>query len=189
VTQEEFLLLVAEQLETAGIPFMVAGSHASSHHGHPRTTHDVDVVIDPTASQLDHFLSLLGDDYYASPEMAREALSRRSMFNVLHLDSGWKVDLIVRKDRPFSVEEFRRRQTGNLYGHPLPIASPEDVILSKLEWDRITPSERQLRDALNVAAVKWPSLDQAYLRRWAGALGVSEKLEELLRNAEQQQTG
>jgi hypothetical protein len=188
VTQEEFLVRIAELLETAGIAFMVAGSHASSHHGHPRTTHDVDVVIEPTPEQLDRFLSLLGDDYYSSQEMAREALSRRSMFNILHFDSGWKVDLIIRKDRPFSVEEFRRRQMGNLHGRPLPIASPEDVILSKLEWDKITPSERQLRDALNVAAVKWPGLDQAYLRRWAAVLGVSEKLEEVLRNAEQQQT-
>jgi hypothetical protein len=188
MTQEEFLLRIAELLETAGIAFMVAGSHASSHHGHPRTTHDVDVVIEATPAQLDRFLSLLGDDYYASPETAHEALARRSTFNVLHLDSGWKVDLIVRKDRPFSIEEFRRRHVETLHGRPLPIASAEDVILTKLEWNKITPSERQLRDALNVAVVKWQSLDQAYLRHWAGALGVSEKLEELLRNAEQQQT-
>jgi hypothetical protein len=109
------------------------------------------------------------------------------MFNVIHLDSGWKADLIVRKDRPFSVEEFNRRQQVTLYGRTLPVTSAEDVILTKLEWDKITPSERQWRDALNVATVQWPTLDQAYLRRWAGVLGVSAKLEQLLRTADEQQ--
>jgi hypothetical protein len=187
MTQEEFLLQIAEYLETAGIPFMVAGSHSSSFHSHPRTTNDVDLVIDPTATQLDQFLTLLGDRYYASPEAAREALSRRGMFNIIDFDTGWKADLIVRKNRPFSVEEFSRRQQRTIYGRSLPITSPEDVILSKLEWDKITPSERQVRDALNVAAVQWPTLDQAYLRKWAADLGLTEKLEQLLRSAEEQQ--
>jgi hypothetical protein len=187
MTQEGLLLQMAQFLESAGIPFMVVGSHSSSAHSHPRTTNDVDLVIDPTAEQLDRFLSLLGDRYYVSRESAREALGRRSMFNIIDLDTGWKADLIVRKDRPFSVEEFSRRQLRSLYGQSLPVASPEDVILTKLEWDRITPSERQLRDALNVAAVQWSVLDLAYLRKWAADLGVSEKLEQLLHSAEQQQ--
>ena len=109
------------------------------------------------------------------------------MFNIIDLDTGWKADLIVRKDRPFSIEEFGRRQVRLFFGRPLPAASPEDVILSKLEWDRITPSERQFRDALNVAAVQLANLDQAYLSKWAAELGVAEKLERLLQDAEQQQ--
>jgi hypothetical protein len=189
MTQEAFLLQIAEYLESAGIPFMVAGSHSSSFHSHPRTTNDVDLVIDPTAEQLDRFLALLGDRYYTSREAMSEALSRRAMFNIIDFDTGWKADLIVRKNRPFSVEEFARRQQRTVYGRALPIASAEDVILSKLEWNKITPSERQVRDALNVAAVQWPRLDQAYLRKWAIDLGVSEQLEALLRTAEQQQPG
>jgi hypothetical protein len=187
VTQDDLLLQVAHFLDAAGIPFMVVGSHSSMAYSHPRTTNDLDLVIDPTATQLDQFLSLLGERYYVSQDSAREALARRSMFNIIDLDSGWRADLIVRRDRPFSVEEFGRRQVRPLYGRSLPVASPEDVILSKLEWDRITPSERQVRDALNVAAVQWSGLDLAYLRKWAVELGVAEKLEQLLRNAEQQQ--
>jgi hypothetical protein len=168
MTQEQFLLLVARRFQDAAVPFMVVGSHSSFYHSQPRTTHDADFVIDPTAEQLARFLASLGDDFYFSAESASESLGRRSMFNIVHLDSGWKADLIVRKDRPFSAEEFRRRESGSLYGHTLPIATAEDVILTKLEWDCITPSERQVRDALNVAAVKWPTLDLAYLRRWGG---------------------
>jgi hypothetical protein len=185
MTQEEFLAEMARRLEAAGIPYMVAGSHASSYHGQPRATQDVDLVIDPTTQQLDQFLSGLGDPYYVSPEAAREALQRRSLFNVIHIAEGWKADFIVRKDRPFSAEEFRRRQTGQLHGHVLPLASPEDVILTKLEWNRISPSERQVRDALNVAVAQWPRLDRDYLRRWAPDLGVAEILEELLRQGEE----
>ncbi len=183
MTQEEFLLRIAQCLESAGIPFMVTGSHSSSHYGQPRTTNDVDLIIDPTSQQLAHFLDLLGDQYYVSRESAQEALARRSMFNVVDFEEGWKADLIVRKDRPFSIEEFRRRQPRTLLGQSLPITSAEDVILAKLEWDAITPSERQLHDALNVAAVQWATLDQDYLRQWASTLGVAEKLEELLQQA------
>lgn len=185
MTQEEFLAELAGRLEAAGIPYMVTGSHASSYHGQPRATQDVDFVIDPSARQLDEFLSLLGDPYYVSPEAAREALRRRSLFNVILFAEGWKADLIVRKDRPFSAEEFRRRQAGQLHGRALPVASAEDVILSKLEWNRISPSERQVRDALNVAVAQWPALDRAYLRKWAADLGVTEALEELLRQGEE----
>lgn len=184
MTQEDFLAEMARRLEAAGIPYMVAGSHASSYHGQPRATQDVDLVIDPSPQQLDAFLSLLSDPYYVSLEAARDALGRRSMFNIIHFGEGWKADLIIRKDRPFSVEEFRRRQAGELHGHALPLASAEDVILTKLEWNRISPSERQVRDALNVAVAQWPRLDRDYLQAWAVDLGVTEMLEELLRQAE-----
>jgi hypothetical protein len=166
---------------------MVAGSHSSSFHGHPRATQDVDLVIEPTAEQLERFLALLGEQYYVSPDGAREALRHRSTFNVIDFAEGCKADLIVRKDRPFSIEEFGRRRTATLHGSEMPVASAEDVLLTKLEWDRITPSERQVTDALNVAVVQWPRLDRDYLRKWAPALGVAEKLEELLKRAEELQ--
>jgi hypothetical protein len=183
MTQEEFLAQLAGSLEAAGIAFMVAGSLGSSSYGQPRATRDADLVIDPTPEQLDRFLALLGPAFYVSPEAAHAALSRRSMFNVIDFADGHKADLIVRKDRPFSIEEFRRRQAGMILGRPVPVASAEDVILTKLEWNKITPSERQVADALQVAVVQRGRLDQAYLWRWAPSLGVAEQLEELLRAA------
>jgi hypothetical protein len=185
MTQEEFLAEMARGLEAVGIPYMVAGSHASSYHGQPRATHDVDLVIDPSPPQLDAFLALFAEPYYLSPQAAREALRRRSMFNIILFTEGWKADLIIRKERPFSVEEFRRRQVGELHGQSLPIASAEDVILAKLEWNSISPSERQFRDALNVAIAQWPKLDRAYMRKWSFELGVADALEELLRRGEE----
>lgn len=98
-----------------------------------------------------------------------------------------KADLIVLKNRPFEKEEFKHRRTGTLGGYSVPVASAEDIILAKLEWKRITPSERQWQDACNVAMAQWPRLDQEYLRHWAAELGITAELKELLRQAEQLQ--
>jgi hypothetical protein len=187
MTQADFLAQIAQHLEVAGIPFMVAGSVGSSFHGQARATNDLDIVIDPTPYQLDHWLTLLGKEYYVDPDGARDALRHRSMFNIILFSEGFKADLIIRKDRPFSVEELQRRKKEDLEGHPVPIATPEDIILSKLEWNRITPSERQVQDALNVAVAQWRNLDLAYLRKWAPDLGVTAQLEEVLRAAEEAQ--
>ncbi len=187
MTQEEFLSKVARLLEAAAIPYMVAGSVASGFHGQPRATNDADIVIDPVPSQLEAWLGLLGPEFYIDRDGAREALRHRSMFNIIMFSEGLKADLIIRKDRPFSVEELSRRKNEDLGGTPIPLASPEDTILTKLEWNKITPSERQLRDALNVAIAQWPSLSHAYLHKWAPSLGVADDLEKLLKAAEQAQ--
>ncbi len=184
MSQLGLLTKIAEILERAGIPYMVVGSHASGIHGQARTTQDVDIVIDPTPDQLDTFVKEFAEDYYVSQEAAREALQRRSVFNVIELDSGWKADLIIKKQRPFSIEEFKRRQPMSVAGRSFPVASPEDVILAKLEWNRVTPSQRQLSDALAVAVMHRENLDRDYLKRWAKALDISESLEQLLKDTD-----
>ena len=183
MTQADFLARIAAALADAGIAFMVTGSLASSYHGRPRSTNDADLVIEPTADQLNSFLANLGADFYVSVEAACTALEQRSMFNVIASRDGWKADLIIRKDRPFSLEEFRRRRIEPMQGRAMPLASPEDVILAKLEWNKITPSERQVQDALDILVAQGPKLDLGYLRRWAGELGVAQELDELLNKA------
>jgi hypothetical protein len=162
---------------------MVCGSYGSAIHGLPRATHAIDIVIAPTPSQLEDFLARLSNDDYVSPEAARAALQSRRMFNVIDTLSGDKVDLIVCKDRPFSAEELSRRMQVTYAGISLWVASPEDVILSKLEWARAGDSERQFRDALTVAIAQAGRLDLEYLGRWATRLGVPDLLERLLRLA------
>lgn len=187
MTQADFLNLIGQRLEIAGIPFMVVGSHASSLHGIYRATNDVDIVIDPTPAQLKQFIDSLGEDIYVSAEAAEDALCRRAMFNIIDFANGMKADLIVRKERPFDSEQLRRKRLGTVGGFTVPVASAEDIILAKLEWYRITPSDRQWQDAFNVAVVQWPNLDRVYLRHWAAELGLATELEELLRQAGQVQ--
>jgi hypothetical protein len=171
----DFLARIVGALNEAGIPHMVAGSVASTHHGVPRTTQDIDLVIEATGATLKAFIAGLSPvAYYVSEEAALDALRLQGMFNVIDMATGWKVDLIIRKRRPFSVEEFRRRAPARLLGADVFVATPEDTILTKLEWASMSGSERQLRDVAGVVEVKRGALDVDYIERWAVELGVVE---------------
>lgn len=172
-TLPAFLARIAAALDGAGIPWMLTGSVASTHFGRPRTTHDVDFVIDPDGAALARFVRIVqADDLYADADSAADALRRRRQFNVIDPHSGWKADLIVRKERPFSREEFARRGPARLQGVGVSIATPEDVVLAKLEWSRRGESAQQLEDAAGIVAVWQDRLDVAYIERWARELGV-----------------
>lgn len=177
MTAEEAVLgRVVTLLASLDIPYMVTGSIATSYYGRPRATQDADVVIDPTNDQLDALLrELEAAGFYVPTEAARAALRERRQFNVIECDRATKVDLIVRRERPFSVEEFSRRRRLDLpFGRGVSIVSPEDAILSKLEWARRAgDSERQIRDAAGVLEVN-PEIDRAYVERWSRDLGVAD---------------
>lgn len=102
------------------------------------------------------------------------------MFNLLDIHGGWNVDLVVRKDRPFSAAEFARRRQLYVMGVEAMVASPEDVLLTKLEWSLLSGPSRQLDDARGIVTVQGDSLDVAYLRRWATDLGVADLLDTIL---------
>ena len=104
---------------------------------------------------------------------ALEARRRESLFNVVDMTTGWKIDLIIRKSRAFSEEEFRRRQRVQLQDIPLFVASAEDVVISKLEWARLAQSQRQLEDAAGILRMHWDTLDRAYLKKWVQELGLT----------------
>lgn len=180
-TQRGFLDKLISLLDAIGIPYMVAGSLGSSFYGRPRATQDVDVVIAPSAGQMEDLIARLdGLGCYVSADAAREALKQRTMFNVIDTAAGWKADLIIRKDRSFSVEEFGRRRQVEASGRTLWIVSPEDTILSKLEWAKGRQSELQQTDAKGVMLSLRGELDVAYLKRWAKELGVEQALSHLL---------
>jgi len=173
LTAAEFLSRLITMLDAAGIPHMLAGSFASAYHGTPRATQDIDVVIDPTPASLESFVAqLTAAGYYVDADRARAALEPRRQFNVIDSGSGWKADLIVRKSRPFSREEFKRRSPATVLGVDVFMATAEDTILAKLEWAALTDSERQLADVTGILGVKGASLDRGYIERWASDLGV-----------------
>jgi dTMP kinase len=184
--QREFLGRLVDLFGRAGIPYMLAGSLSSSFHGRPRATNDVDMVIAPTDSQFGRFLDDLGSDYYVSKEAAWSAFHRKSEFNIIDMKTQWKADLWIRDAQPFSVEEFDRRQRAVVLGVDVWVASPEDVILSKLAWAKDSGSPQQIQDVLGVLQVQHEHLDREYLRRWAQELGVADKFEELIGEVERQ---
>ena len=167
-----------EALQRAGVPYMLTGSFASSFHGAPRTTQDIDIVIAPTLGSLQRLVSEFPEDqYYVSREAALQAYGSESLFNVIDLESGWKIDFIVRRSRPFSVEEFARRREAEVLGTNVTIASAEDVILSKLEWAKMAGSERQITDVAGILRTQGADIDVEYVERWVAVLGVQSEWE------------
>jgi hypothetical protein len=115
-----------------------------------------------------------------SGDAAIEALKAQRMFNVIHLKTGFKVDLIIKKNRPFSQEEFSRREKVSFLDQERWFTTAEDIILAKLEWCKMGDSEKQFTDALNVAKLQGNDLDRAYLEKWAQELGIQQLLRRLL---------
>lgn len=181
--QREFLARLVAALQKAGIPYLVTGSVGSSLFGEPRATRDIDFIITPTEARLKAFVQDISSEYYVSPEAALEAFRNQTMFNVINAFTSWKADFIIRKDTAYEREKFQRRIRSVYRGLLIEVASPEDIILSKLSWAKATDSERQVRDAFGVVAVQGEALDKIYLRQWAKELGVEETLEKVLEEA------
>ncbi len=178
---------LVEALEELGVPYHIGGSVASSLYGLPRLTIDVDIIADLRLEQVRPLVLRLQTDYYIDEDMIRDAIRRRSSFNVIHLDTMLKVDVYIPKSRSFDQEELRRVQQEVLLEgtRPFNVASPEGTILNKLEWYRMggEVSDRQWNDILGVLKVQGTHLDMAYLQRWAANLKVTDLLERALVDA------
>ena len=172
---------VVRALEAESIPYLITGSIASSMQGEPRSTHDLDVVVDldwPAAQRLSsHFAST---DVYLSLDAVRAAILARKQFNLIDGASGDKVDFWLHARTPFDDSRFARRQRQSYIGTPVNVSSPEDTILRKLAWMReCGGSEKQFGDCRGVYEVQFEVLDQAYMDRWARELGIEDLLARL----------
>jgi len=169
----ETLGRIVAALEAAGARYMVVGSFASSLHGQPRTTQDIDLVVDASPSVLESLLkSLPQSEWYVDLDAAREALRLRSMFNIIDLQSGWKADVICLRVGAFAKTEFSRRIAAELLGVRVFVATAEDTLLAKLAWARESGSDRQIEDAVGIFEAVGEALDRAYLDHWARELKV-----------------
>jgi len=174
----EVLKEVARRLDKAGIPYMVTGSIAANFYTVPRMTRDIDIVVELFERDIDRFIPLFENDYYLEPETVREAVKNKGMFNLIHNEYVIKIDFVVRKDTPYRRREFSRRKKVAVDDQDLYLVSPEDLILSKLEWAKESRSEVQLNDVRNLLKnVK--GLNRSYLARWAKALGIESLYREV----------
>ena len=167
---------VCARLEGTGIAYMLTGSLAMSFYARPRMTRDIDLVIALEATEAKRLTDVLGADYHADAGAIAAAIRDGRPWNVIHLPSVVKIDLIPRKDTPYRRAEFERRRRIELAGVPLWIVNVEDLILSKLEWARESHSEQQRRD---VGLLLAAPLDRAYLEEWAARLGLHGLLKEI----------
>lgn len=178
IEELEVLKTVTGRLEAAGIAYMVTGSMALNYYAVPRMTRDIDVVVELSAAAADRLLDLFREDFYIDRDAVRRAIEDRATFNIIHGALVVKVDFVVRKDSDYRREEFSRRRRVSAEGHEFFIVTPEDLILSKLDWARDTRSEVQLNDVRNLLA-SVTELDRAYLAHWTARLGLEALYREL----------
>ena len=163
------------RLDGAGIAYMLTGSLAMSFYARPRMTRDIDLVIALEAAEAERLTGALGAEYHADAGAIAAALRGARPWNIIHLPSVVKIDLIPLKDTVYRRTEFERRRRIEFAAIPLWIVSVEDLILSKLEWSRESRSEQQRRD---VGLLLEAPLDRAYLDEWAARLGLDGMLKE-----------
>jgi hypothetical protein len=176
-----FLGQVVETLDQAGVPYMLTGSLALAYYAVPRATQDLDVVIATEEAGVDQVVRGLEDvGWYVDGEAALEAHRTRGQFNAIDPSSGWKVDFIVRKDRPYSRIEFDRRKRISFLDFEVSIASLEDILIAKLEWSRLGDSALQRQDVVQLLERAWERLDRAYVEKWVTELGLSSEWENAL---------
>lgn len=179
-TENEFLVDVLKRLNEAGIRYMLTGSMASNFWGIPRTTHDLDFVLLMQPDQTERLVSAFDVGFFVQPESVRSAFRPPYQFNILDEQSALKADFWMLRDDAFEQSAFQRRRNVEIFGVQAWLATAEDILLHKLYWNRITPSERQLQDAAGVYAVQGDALDMRYLRHWATTLDVEKELDDLI---------
>ena len=184
----EVTLKVTGVFEKLGVPYLIGGSLASTLHGMVRTTQDSDIIAEMRPEHLQPFVLALQDEFYIDDEMIAESIQHNSSFNIIHRETMFKVDVFIPRPRPFLQAQLDRaqRQTFSFETEiSAKFASPEDTILSKLEWYRMggEVSDRQWRDIMGVLKTRAGELDLEYLRKWAAELHVSDLLERALKKS------
>lgn len=165
---------------------MITGSIASSLQGEPRATHDLDVVVEADHISVPALLAAFpSPEFYHDDSAAREAVQDRTGFNVIETAEGDKVDFWILTDDAYDQSRFARKYTEDVFGTRLKVSAPEDTILQKLRWARLSGgSEKLYGDALRVYEVQHLRLDQDYLAEWAGFLNVEQELARIRNEAE-----
>ena len=177
--ETEILKDVVSKLDTAAIPYMLTGSFAMSYYAQPRMTRDIDLVVSIKKENIDILESLFKEDYYVSKQAIIEAVSKTSMFNIIHNQSVIKVDFILRKQDEYRLVEFDRKKKVLFSDFEIFIVSKEDLILSKMIWSKSSNSELQYRDIRNLILADF---DKEYVNKWIDKLGLEQTWKRLVVN-------
>jgi len=185
MSQQELLAKIVHTLEQLEIEYMDTGSIVSSLQGEPRSTHDIDIVVNLPLLKAQALANAFPPpDYYLDQGALLNAISGRGMANLIDITSGDIVDFWLLTETPFDLSRFARRYHLNVLGMRLAVSSPEDTILMKLRWAQMSGrSEKQFMDAVRVYEVQHEKLDPIYLLKWALELGIKNDLDRLKNEA------
>ncbi len=162
---------ITKSLEKAGIPYMLSGSIALNRYTVPRMTLDIDIVIELNVNNLEEFIGLFPDKFYMNSDTVRQEMQRYGMFNIIDFESGIKVDFIVRKNTEYRIHEFNRRKKEKIEAIEVWMVSPEDLVISKLDWIQQLQSDKQVEDIRNLLSI--PEIDKDYISYWCKRLNLN----------------
>lgn len=174
----ELLKRISLSLEKENIPYMLSGSIALNNYTVPRMTLDIDIVIELKEDNINNFLSIFGENYYVNENVVADEVKRSGMFNVIDHETGFKIDFIIRKNSEYRQHEFQRRQKIRISDFEIWIVTPEDLVVSKIEWIQRLKSDKQISDIENLLAI--PDIDKNYIKKWCDKLKLDTY--NLLRN-------
>lgn len=160
-----------EKIERLGIAYMLTGSMAMMRYSVYRFTADVDVVLELKVQDADKIINALEPDYYVPHKTVSRAISTEKMFNVIHQETAFKVDCVLKKSTDFQKRAFERREKTDFYGREIWIISKDDLIVSKLWWAKDSLSEKQLTDVKNLMR---NGFDKDYIKNWTDKLKISD---------------
>jgi len=169
------------RMENSGIKYLLTGSMAMMNYSVYRFTADIDLILELKVEDVPKIIETLEPDYYVPHQSTRRAVSTEKMFNVIHEETAFKVDCVVRKSTAFQIEVFQRRKQTDFYGRKIWIITKEDLIISKLWWAKDSLSEKQLTDVKNLIRT---GFNGDYIKEWTKQLGVDEMFEQCLREIE-----
>jgi len=167
----QLLEQITRALEQRGIDYMLSGSMALNSYTVPRMTLDADIVIELSGKNLEDFFEIFENEFYVNKDSVREEVARSGMFNVIDHKTGFKVDFIVRKNTEYRILEFNRRRKERIGNSEVWIVSPEDLVISKIEWIQQLKSDRQISDIENLLSI--PAIDKNYVIDWCNKLKLN----------------
>jgi len=184
---EQLLFKVAKILEDLKIPYAVTGGFAVIAWGKPRTTADIDIIIELDPKKLTPLAKALlsiDKDVYLSEEAMLDALERKSEFNVIHPQTGLKIDFWVRGTKAdiYGKLKFERSRIKKINNQKIYFVSPEDLILSKLIWYKESQSSRHLEDIKTILEIQKEKLDLNYIKNWSARQSTIKILNKILKN-------
>jgi hypothetical protein len=172
----ELLQKIVEVFERIQIPYLITGAVAAMAYGEPRLTNDIDIVAAMEEKHIGDLLKAFpSNEFYVDEETMREAILQQGQFNIIHPASGLKVDMIIKQNTPFDNSRFRRlRRIYPAESYQANFASPEDVIIKKMEYYKAGGSEKHLRDIAGILKISGEMVDKDYIAAWSGRLGLTE---------------
>lgn len=179
MVQESALVPVIDLLNELRIHYMLIGGIALNYYSVPRLTHDADVLVEMKPEHAQMLAERLNSAYCVDSDSIREAIASRGESNLVHLETGFKIDLWVVEDTRFDRLRFARRVSGRVFGRNVFLSTPEDLILVKLVWSKRSDSQKHYLDALGLYRAQCPTLQRDYLRGQAEALSVAALLAQI----------